>query len=311
MGKIGKISPIPKDVSNAFPTMDTSLRQRGLTRYPGTTRMMYPYRELNNKWRTGLDPNASYIRALKEKNPVAGEAEEKRVAELKKQLEAALDIDLSPNSDYWKDVAPVRISDGENLFDLENPARALEFAWLRVHPSIAPSLRAWEAGEVDSSLTLYVKDDNAEAEQNYRKIKAVYDAVAKFTSFSLEKRMKIARLMGLPLSGDETEAIVFAEFDKVIRAVEMSYGPYKGSSPVRIFERYATLPDEQVEAFNLVELSLRNNIYRTGVGGKIFQGETVVFNSKEDMQTFYLDEKNQDQLRLLKKQVNTQKEVFS
>lgn len=309
MAKIGKISPILKDVSSAFPTMDKSLRERGYTRAPGTVRIIFPYREGNLRWRTGLDPEAPYIKRMKQTNPQAADAEKARVIALKAKLEEALDVpDLGPTSAFWKTVQPVSIKDGDNIFNLDDAYQELTFSWLRVHPQIAPSLRAWEAGEVDSSINLYVKDDNAEAAVEYRKSKTINDAIVKFTSYSNEKRMKIVRLMGFPVSGEETEDIIYTQFDKAIRASEMNYGPYKGSTPVLIFERFSTIPDDQVDVYNLVELALRANIYRFGTGGRIYQGETVIYNSKEDMQNFYLDVKNQDQLLLLKQQVNTKKE---
>lgn len=307
MGKIGKISPIIKDVTGAYATMDTSLRLKGFTRYPGTYKHMFPYRELNGVWRTGLDENAQYIKALERVNKTAALAEKERVIALRKELEQLSGYDLAPDSKYWKDAPSVRLIDGDNLFDLEQPDRAIAYAWLRVHPQIAPSLRAWEAGEVPSDLAYYVKDDNAEAVQAYKKDKAVNDAILKFTSFSNEKRIKISRLMGLPVSGDEIEEVIYTYFTKAIRSSEMKDGPYKGASPVRIFERFATVDDEKIDTFNLVELALRGNIYRTGTGGKIYEGETVVFNNKEEMQDFFLSPANQDQLILLKKRVDTKK----
>ena len=58
MGKIGKVSTIKKQYnSSQLQTMDSNLAQQGMTRIPGTGVFKYPYKELDGKYRTGLDPD--------------------------------------------------------------------------------------------------------------------------------------------------------------------------------------------------------------------------------------------------------------
>ena len=89
MGKIGKISTIKKEYNNSqLQTMQGGLATKGLTRIPGTGVFKYPYKELDGQYRTGLDPNAAYIRRIQD--PLEKEMEIERVTELRKKLELAL-----------------------------------------------------------------------------------------------------------------------------------------------------------------------------------------------------------------------------
>ena len=132
MGKIGKISTLKKDYNNSqLQTMQGGLSLKGLTRIPGTGVFKYPYKELDGQYRTGLDPNAAYIRRIQD--PLEREMETERVTELRKKLESALgDIDLGPRSSFWNyglstssndtlHVQPVKLVDGDNYFDLSIP----------------------------------------------------------------------------------------------------------------------------------------------------------------------------------------------
>ena len=157
MGKLGKISTIKKEYNNSqLQTMQGGLSLRGLTRIPGTGVFKYPYRELDGKYRTGVDPEAAYIRRISD--PLEREMETERVTALRDKLQAALgDVDLGPRSNFWNyglstsssdslHVQPVKLLDGDNFFDLSIPLQELAFSWLRVHPTIASSYQAWERG---------------------------------------------------------------------------------------------------------------------------------------------------------------------
>lgn len=302
MGKQGIIAVIPKDYARAFPTQETSLRQHGYSRFPGTMQLIQPYKEFNSTYRTGLDPNASYITSILD--PTAREAEKERVTRLKKQLEEKLRVDLSSDSSFWKKVDFYALKDGDNIFNLDNPYEALTFAWLRVHPLISPSLQAYERGEVPPSTTFYVKDKEIEEEILYKKTKKLNDCIIKFNSFSPEKRKKILRVMGLPVSENESETFVYNHFNKEIQSPEMVTGPYKGRSPVDLFTQFSDLDDHIIEIKDLVEQLISHQIYRIGKGGKIFEGEMVVYDSKEELTKHLLDEDNQFDLLEAQKKLN-------
>ena len=81
MGKLGKISTIKREYnSSQLQTMDSNLAQQGMTRIPGTGVFKYPYKELDGQYRTGLDPNAGYIKRIQD--PTEKELEIQRVTEL-------------------------------------------------------------------------------------------------------------------------------------------------------------------------------------------------------------------------------------
>ena len=78
MSKIGKISVIKRDHSGSqIQTMEKNLSLKGMTRVPGTGVFKYPYKEMDGKYRTGLDPSASYIKRIKD--PLEQKLELKRV----------------------------------------------------------------------------------------------------------------------------------------------------------------------------------------------------------------------------------------
>ena len=138
MGKIGKISTIKREYGNQLQTLQSGLAQKGMTRIPGTGVFKYPYKELDGKYRTGLDPDAGYIKRIQD--PTEKELEIERVTKLRDKLQAALgDVDLGPRSKFWNyglsrgandelHVKAVKLLDGDNLFDLENVIRILKKA---------------------------------------------------------------------------------------------------------------------------------------------------------------------------------------
>lgn len=287
MSRKGVISVIPKDYSNAFPTMETSLRQHGYSMAPGTFKMFFPYKEANGRYRTGLDPEATYI--LNISNPEDRQKEIERVTRLKERLEAATRVDLSPFSDFWRQLPPVKLTDGDNVFDLSNPWKEITFCWLKAYPGIASSLEAYLAGEYPPDTHFYVKDEDLEAEIAYRENKSKNDAMNKFESYSLEKRRKIARLVGLGISDDSKETVVYNAMDKFIRSDSIQLGPYKGQDPLSVFNRITMLTDEDIYVRDLVNTALSHQIYREGKGGKIYEGENLVFNNRDEMVAHYLD----------------------
>ena len=132
MGKIGKISTLKREYnSSQLQTMQAGLAAVGMTRIPGTGVFKYPYKELDGQYRTGLDPNAAYIRRIGDS--LEREMEVERVTTLKAKLELALgDIDLGPRSNFWNyglststddtlHVQAVKLLDSDNFFDLNNP----------------------------------------------------------------------------------------------------------------------------------------------------------------------------------------------
>ena len=310
MAKLGKISTIKKEYQNSqIQTMQGGLANRGLTRIPGTGVFKYPYKELDGKYRTGLDPEAAYIRRISD--PLEREMEVERVTKLKQKLENSLgDIDLGPRAPFWNyglstsstdsmHVQPVKLMDGDNYYDLSIPLQELAFSWLRVHPTIASSYQAWERGEYPADVQFYVADDEIENAVLFKKKQLINKAIIKFDSMSPEKKKKVARLLGLPVSDDSKEDAVYNLVDNVLKQTEFKNGKYQGLNPVEVFTRFADMKENLLHIKDLVKQAVLHSVYRIRPNGKVYEGEFEVAKDEDDLIKLLSDDDNQDMLLTL------------
>ena len=280
MGKVGKISTIKREYnSSQLQTLQSGLAAKGMTRIPGTGVFKYPYKELDGKYRTGLDPDAGYIKRIQD--PTEKELEIERVTKLRDKLQAALgDVDLGPRSKFWNyglstglndslHVKAVKLLDGDNLYDLTVPIQELSFAWLRVHPTIASSYQAWERGEYPADTQFYVVNDEIESQIVYKKKQSINKAIIKFDQMSMEKKRKVARLLGLPVTSDSKEEVVYNLVDNMLKQSEVKSGSFKGLNPVEVFSRFADMKDNLLHIKDLIKQAIQHSIYRVKPSGKI------------------------------------------
>lgn len=318
MGKVFKISTIKKEYSvSGMQTMQGGLAQRNLTRVPGTGVFKYPYKELDGKYRTGLDPTASYIKRIQD--PLERELEVKRVTDLRDKLQIALgDVDLGPRSSFWNyalststedmmHVQPVKLMDGDNFFDTSNPFQELAFAWLRVHPTIASSHQAWERGEYPADTQFYVADDEIESAVMFKKKQFINKAIIKFERMSPDKKKKVARLLGLPVTDDTTEEVVYNLVDNVLKETEFKKGKYQGLSTVEVFNRFADMKENLLHIRDLVKQAITHSIYRIKPNGKIYEGEYEVAADEDELVKYLTDDDHQDDLLTLEGKLKTKK----
>lgn len=319
MAKIGKISTIKKaDLNSNVQSLENSLAQKGLTRLPGTGVTMTPFKELDGKYRTGLDAEASYIKRIKD--PTEKELEIERVIALKTKLEYALgDIDLGSRSKFWNyglaenqdddgHVRPIKLLDGDNYFDLDAPYKELAFSWLRVHPSIATSYQAFERGDFSADTKFYVVDEDIESSIIYKKKSLVNKAISKFEALGPDKKKKIARLLGLPVTENTKEEIVYNLIDTILKQGEFKTGSYQGMSPIDIFNRFADMNDGLLTIKDLVEQAITHSIYRVNKGsGKVYEGEFEVAIDKEELVKFLANDDNQEDLITLEQKLKAKK----
>lgn len=316
--RLGKISTIKRDFSTTGQeTMQSGLAKRGMTRVPGTGVFKYPYKEYDGKYRTGLDPDASYIKRIQD--PLEKELEIKRVTALKKKLQEAIgDIDLGPRSSFWNyamstssddmlHVKPAKLMDGDNYFDLTIPLQELTFSWLRVHPTIASSYQAWERGEYPAETQFYVADDEIENAVIFKKKQLINKAIAKFDSMSPDKKRKIARLLGLPVMDNTKEEVVYNLVDNIIKQTEFTSGKYQGLSTVEVFNRFADMKDNLLYVKDLVKQAIAHSIYRVKPTGKIYEGEFEVAADEDDLVKHLMDDDNQEEVLLLEQKLKTKK----
>jgi len=318
MGKLGKVSTIKKDYSNTgLQTMQGGLAQKGLTRIPGTGVFKYPYKELDGKYRTGLDKDASYIKRIGDK--LERDLEIERVTKLKAKLQAALgDIDLGPYSKFWnyslststddqQHVQPVKLMDGDNYYDLNVPFQELAFSWLRVHPTIASSYGAWERGEYPADTQFYIADEDIENQVVFKKKQLINKAIAKFDNMTPEKKKKVARLLGLPVSDNSTEEFVYNQVDNVLKESQFKSGTYQGLSTVEVFTRFADMKENLLHIKDLVKQAIQHSIYRVKPNGHIYEGEFEVAIDEDDLVKFLADDDHQDDLLTLEGKLKMKK----
>jgi hypothetical protein len=318
MGKLGKISTIKKEYNNSqLQTMQGGLALKGLTRIPGTGVFKYPYKELDGKYRTGIDPDASYIRRIQD--PLEREMEIERVTKLRDKLQAALgDVDISPRASFWNyglststsdalHVQPVKLLDGDNFFDLAIPLQELAFSWLRVHPTIASSYQAWERGEYPAETQFYVADDEIENAVLFKKKQLINKAIVKFDGMTPERKRKVARLLGLPVTDDTKEEAVYNLVDNVLKQTEFKNGKYQGLNPVEVFTRFADMKDNLLHIKDLVKQAISHSVYRAKPNGKIYEGEFEIAKDEDDLIKQLADDDNQDLLLTLEGKLKTKK----
>jgi len=326
MARTAKISPLRKEYSNTFNTIDQQLAKNGYYRAPGTAITVLPHKEASGKYRTGLDKDAPYLNNLSEEDR---EAEVKRIIADKERLEAALGMAgtgiLDPTSPFYNfaassetlkkrfgsdiKVSPVRLGTDDMLFELngDDVMKEITWNWLSVSPRIAPSLDAYKQGKVSSDVQYYIADDEAENKDKYRKNKAINEAIVAFDALTPSKRKQIARLMGLPVTEDTKEEVVYNQMDTQLKLGEFKEGPNKGGSPIRLFNELLKTTDERLKVKDLIEQALTHSVYRIGVGQKIMEGEVVASPSKEDMVEHLLKVENQMELIALEKKLNNKK----
>ena len=318
MGKIGKISTIKREYNTSqLQTMDSGLASRGMSRIPGTGVFKYPYKELDGKYRTGLDPDAGYIKRIQD--PTERELEIERVTALRDKLQAALgDIDLGPRAKFWNyglstgtddnlHVKPVKLLDGDNFYDLTQPFQEISFAWLRVHPTIASSYQAWERGEFPADTQFYVVNDDIENAIVYKKKQLINKAIIKFDSMTPEKKRKVARLLGLPITDETKEEVVYNQVDSMLKESEVKSGSFKGLNPVEVFNRFADMKENLLHIKDLVKQAITHSIYRVKPSGRVYEGELEIATDEEELVKFLADEDNQDELLTLEGKLKTKK----
>jgi len=316
--KIGKIAVLKKEYSSSdMQTMQGSLAQKGLSRIPGTGVFKFPYKEIDGKYRTGLDPDATYIKRIQD--PLERELETERVKELKEKLERELGgIDLGPRSQFWNyglaqsaddmsHIQPVKLMDGDNYFDLSIPYQEITFAWLRVHPTIASSYQAWERGEYPADTQFYVCDEEIESQVMYKKKQLINKAIVKFESMTIEKKRKVARLLGLPVTEDTKEEMVYNQIDSLLKKTEFEKGKYAGLNPVEVFNRFADMQDSLLHIKDLVKQAIGHSIYRVKPNGHVYEGEFEVAIDEDELVKYLIDDEHQDDLLTLEGKLKSKK----
>ena len=297
--------------------MQSELSRNNMSRIPGTGVFKYPYKELDGKYRTGLDPKAAYISRIAD--TLERKLEIERIEKVLKRVKESFgDIDLGPRAPFWNHslskspqdtthVQPVKLLDGDNFFDLTNIYQEIAFSWLRVHPTIASSFQAWERGEYPADTQYYVADEEIEQAIIFRKKQIINKAIAKFDQMSPEKKKKVARLLGLAVTDNTTEDVVYNLVDNVLKQTEFKNGKHSGLNPIEVFNRFANMKDDLLHIKDLVKQAISHSVYRIKPDGRVYEGEFEIAKDEQDLVKFLIDDDHQDDLIILEQKLKGKK----
>jgi CO dehydrogenase/acetyl-CoA synthase gamma subunit (corrinoid Fe-S protein) len=122
-----------------------------------------------------------------------------------------------------------------------------------------------------------------------------------------DKKKKVARLLGLPVTDDSKEDMVYNLVDNVLKQTEFKNGKYQGLNPVEVFNRFAEMKENLLHIKDLVKQSVIHSIYRVKANGKVYEGEFEVAKDEDDLIKFLADDDNQDELITLEQKLKTKK----
>jgi hypothetical protein len=122
-----------------------------------------------------------------------------------------------------------------------------------------------------------------------------------------EKKRKVARLLGLPVTEDTKEEIVYNQVDNILKQSEFKTGSFQGLNPVEVFNRFADMKEALLHIKDLVKQAITHSIYRVKPSGKVYEGEFEIAKDEEDLVKFLIDDDNQDELLTLEGKLKTKK----
>ena len=300
MAKIAKILPLPREHRHGESTLENALAQHGYAMFPGSGQAYPPMKGPNGRYLTGLDDKALYIQRMPD--PAMREAEKIIVNARRERLELASGVTSDPNnrdrtglgalSPYYSDIYDMdKMNTQEvaqrykltscNVFNFNNAQDEITYWWLIQNTKlIAPSLQAWRSGTCPSKVLFYIDNPEAEANVLYVDNMAAVDAIVELRKMTIEKRLKVAKLLGLPVSESTMEQIVFNKLHDFIQSGNIKDGEYKGQKSVKLFNQICSLSDEVLARTSLVKEAINTRVYikRNGI---VYEGNNAIANSEE------------------------------
>lgn len=305
------ITAIKKTVSDSHPSIQKSLQQAGYNRMPGTHVRLYPWREIDGSYRTGLDENALYIKQM---SPEDQKQEIERVRGLKETAEKFYgDIDLGPRADFWTKMndsergtgtrAPLAIlKDGDNLLNLNQREQFILFCYLRVHKDIAPSSEALLTGKYTTCL-YYINDHDHEDEIIYKRKTAINKARRALDSLSVDKRKMIARQLLLPVSASTKETTVYRFLDDFIEKAQTA----KFSVNLEQFNKFLDMKDDNLLIRDRIKEGIEFGVIRKRNGKYLINQQE--FNTENDLIDHLTNIKNQEDFINIEEAIKVKKSV--
>jgi hypothetical protein len=316
MGKIGIISPIKKQHSSQQGyTLSASLSREGLTKWPTCGITLFPYKEKDGTYRNGLDPDALYIRQMAKISPSEAAKERAYVTAIKEELELATGLNLSPKSDFYTDMMNVdlyntnerarmiKLIDDDNKFNLSDAFESITYHWLRVYPTIAPSYNTWQKGiktprcPIPSQCTYYVKDEEFESGIIYEQKTLINKAIAELLDMNPTKQLKVAILLGLPVTSNSKPEMIYNALDNFIQ--ESAKGD---KTNINLFNAIAKVSDETLSMKYIIKRALLLNVYRKNKSA-VYDGDVKIGVNEDAALEYLIDPKNQDEYLALEERI--------
>jgi hypothetical protein len=122
-----------------------------------------------------------------------------------------------------------------------------------------------------------------------------------------EKKRKVGRLLGLPVTEDTKEEVVYNQVDNMLKQSEFKSGAFQGLNPVEVFNRFADMKENLLHIKDLVKQAIAHSIYRVKPSGKVYEGEFEIAKDEEDLIKFLADDDHQDELLVLEGKLKTKK----
>jgi hypothetical protein len=293
-----RILPIPKQSDKA---LEGSLEAQGYSRYPGTYYALTPAKRANGKYLNGLDEEAEEIFFIIDEKD--RKKEQKRISELRAFLQQRTGTDLTPTSDYYLKISHsggLRIDEAGITLNIGDPKDYVTYLWISKHPKVARSINSI----TDPDMEFYIHDELAESEQRFSLKEKTNKAILKLEELSNEKRLKVAKMLGLGVDELSKEALVYNVLDDYIKGSRTR----NGALPVDEFNRVINLSDELLELKVLVKDVFDLNVLRQ-VSGVVKMGENIVAKSVDELENMLLASKHQELLVSLRESVRQKKEL--
>jgi hypothetical protein len=261
-------------------TLEGSLFKEGLSRAPKTTMGVTMMIDSNRRPLTGIDENSIRIKSIRDEN--AREIEFNRVKALRERLESETGEDLRPESNFWKDKIeiPYELIDGDNVFDLTNAYKAIDFYWLTQLPIVAASLDELKNGKVNrAGVFFYVYSPEVETINEFNRNKRTNDAVYQLGKMGETEAKRVAFLLNLKLPENTIYQIVYNSLDAYLKTPK-THGSH---DPIEEFTKVASYTPQVMAIKVLVKTLIEDNIIKLR-GDSVLEGENILAKSIQDLE---------------------------
>ena len=316
MTKVYKITSVINEDENPN-TIGASLSREGYHRSPGALRGIPPDLESDGSYRTGMNPQAPYIKRM---SPEEQEIEKAYVTNLLNKAAELYGVETSyfnPKGDFYQKMVDKymdtdlrcpykKLRGGVNTFNVEEKKEDLvAYAYLRVNSRVAPSKDKIGTGEF-AQCEWFVEDGDLETDKSF-KIKTVINKATRILDdLDGDRRKKVGRQLGLPITDDTTEAKTYDLIDTFIKESEK-----RGSkaSNATNFIKYAEMKDENLNIRDIIYQATIYNVLRKKSDGTYWRGENLFGKDYEAVVAKLVDIDNHEDLEAIENELFMKKGI--